>query len=136
MALFDCPAGRPNLIRFAPQRRSGRSRGAFAFTLIELLVVIAIIAILAGLLMPVLSRARFNAKNTACKSNLRPVGLGLLLYTETHEEYPPITAGTNAWQRLIDIPCPRTEDWKQDWISFVFICPLGKGFLRAGKGGR
>jgi prepilin-type N-terminal cleavage/methylation domain-containing protein/prepilin-type processing-associated H-X9-DG protein len=61
------------------------SRG---FTLIELLVVIAIIAILVALLLPALARAKVAAKNTACKSNLRQLGIALNIYCDENEYYP------------------------------------------------
>ena len=57
-----------------------------AFTLIELLVVIAIIAILAAILFPVFAKAREKARQAACMSNLKQVGLGLLQYTQDYDE--------------------------------------------------
>jgi prepilin-type N-terminal cleavage/methylation domain-containing protein len=60
-----------------------------AFTLVELLVVIAIIAILAAVIFPVFGRAKDAAKRVSCLSNMRQVGVALMMYTsETDDRMP------------------------------------------------
>ena len=65
------------------------SRRPSAFTLIELLVVIAIIAVLAGLLFPVLGKIQENANSTKCTSNLRQIGVAINAYTVDNDGLLP-----------------------------------------------
>jgi type II secretory pathway pseudopilin PulG len=72
-----------------PRRRLKGSRRALAFTLVELLVVIGIIAILIGILLPALGRARAVANRTACLSEMRQMGMTLEMFTQEHKGYLP-----------------------------------------------
>jgi prepilin-type N-terminal cleavage/methylation domain-containing protein/prepilin-type processing-associated H-X9-DG protein len=90
------------------------------FTLIELLVVIAIISILAAILFPVFARARENARRASCMSNLKQLGLGMMMYVQDYDERFPAA--------YFHIDASTTIDWQTLMMPYVkseqlFICP-------------
>lgn len=106
-----------------------------AFTLIELLVVIAIIAILSGILLPALSRAKDKGKTIACNNNLRQLILATIMYDDDHQRlpicwFPP----NNIWYRQLQPYLGKATNVSGQG---VFVCPSSlqkdeTGALQAG----
>src|SRR5689334_15603253 len=90
-------------------RRNQSMKVKRAFTLIELLVVIAIIAILAAILFPVFAQARDKARSASCLSNMKQVGIAVMMYAQDYDEiYPKVLMDYYCvyWPTSTDSYCP------------------------------
>jgi len=99
-----------------------------AFTLVELLVVIAIISILAGLLLPGLSRAKAKVRRISCLNNLKQLALGSQMYSHDNDGH---LTGATWWKEVKTAGSDRTaDDDDMNWLypqyiknSKSFLCP-------------
>jgi prepilin-type N-terminal cleavage/methylation domain-containing protein/prepilin-type processing-associated H-X9-DG protein len=113
-----------------------------AFTLIELLVVMAIIAILASLMVPALTRAKFKAHNTVCVNQLRQLGLATRMYSEENNNRLPSAEilpsqpidPQRPLARICDVLAPYAGKAASTNSATVFRCPTDKVGLFATEG--
>lgn len=101
------------------RKRTGMPR---LFSLIELLVVIAVIAILAGMLLPVLEKARESARKAMCKGKMKQLYLGIACYMDDYNGWIPSRSKRNASDSLLTGGAPYTL-WSYLKTGKLWTCP-------------
>jgi prepilin-type N-terminal cleavage/methylation domain-containing protein len=113
------------------RHENGRRRG---FTLIELLVVIAVIAILIGLLLPAVQRAREAANRAKCLNNLKQIALACHTYENAHGNFPPsrLVGESQSWAWLI-LPQLEQDNLYRRWNASASLFDLSSDTTSALK---
>src|SRR6185503_19578929 len=87
--------GGNSMARNSSKSQPHNRRNAGTFSLIELLVVMAVIGVLVAMLLPVLYQTKENARRTKCASNLRQLGIMLVMYSDDNKSwFPPVGNGS------------------------------------------
>lgn len=143
-----CPHCRKTITLLHPERakRSAVPPPSEAFTLLELLIVVGIIAVLAALLLPVLSRAKEKAREATCQSNLHQIAIGFQLYwQDNHDEFPAPGSKTEYgpqpedwiwWEQDRDVTRSAIARYVSGFNPKVFTCPSDRDAQRLQGEGR